>query len=80
MAIQINYNKNTKKQSNSNLVLFVDEKFNIHSLKNHLSSSEYNFVSDLLKVRDLKRKITNFDLNSKKKNHINFSSKEFVKL
>jgi len=67
MAIQINYNNKAKKQSNSNLVLFVDEKFNILSLKNHLSNSEYNFVSDLLKVADLKKKIIAFDLNSKKK-------------
>ena len=67
MYIAINY-KNTKNKKNStNLVLFVDQKFNISGLKKHISHSEFYFISDLLKTKDLKKKIINFDINSKKK-------------
>ena len=67
MYIEINY-KNTKNKKNStNLVLFVDQKFNISGLKKHISHSEFYFISDLLKTKDLKKKIINFDINSKKK-------------
>ena len=37
MAVQINYKNNASKKVSSNLVLFVDEKFNINSLKKHIS-------------------------------------------
>ena len=55
------------KRNLSNIVFFVDEKFNILSLKKHISSSEYLFISDLLKTKDLKKEILNFDISSKKK-------------
>ena len=67
MPIAINYKSSSNKKNSSNLVLFVDEKFNISGLKKYILRSEYSFVSDLLKTKDLKKKIINFDVNSKKK-------------
>ncbi len=67
MTVQINYKNRLTKRKSSNLVLFVDEKFNISSLKKHISKNEYFFISDLLKTKDLKKKIITFDLNSKNK-------------
>ena len=67
MSININYIKSISKKSINNNVLFVDEKFNITSLKKHLSASEFSFVSDLIKIKDNKKKILKFDINSKKK-------------
>ena len=66
MSITINY-KNTLKTNTSNMVLFVDEKFNVSNLKKFLSRSDYSFISDLLKTKDLKKKILSFDINSKRK-------------
>ena len=34
MSVQINYKNSYQKKNSSNLVLFVDEKFNISNLKN----------------------------------------------
>ena len=65
MSVQINYKNIQTKKKTSNLVLFVDEKFNISALKKIISKNEYSFMVDLLKTKDLKRKIVNFDLNSK---------------
>ena len=67
MSVQINYKNNLINKSTSNLVLFVNEKFNISGLKKHVSSSEYSYISDLLKTKDIKKKILTFDINSKKK-------------
>ena len=67
MHLQINYKNSSYKNNSSNIVLFVDEKFNISKIKKHISSSEYSFISDLLKTTDLKKKIAIFDISSKKK-------------
>ena len=67
MSITINYKKSLKKNNTSNIVLFVDEKFNISSLNKFLPRSDYYFLSDLLKTKDLKKNILSFDVNSKKK-------------
>ena len=67
MTIALDYKNNRLKKSLSNVVLFVDEKFNISSLKKHISSSEFAFISDLIKVKDFKKKIISFDYSSKKK-------------
>ena len=66
MSVQINY-KYAYKKNSINSVLFVDEKYSISALKKFISNSEYSFVLDLLKTRDLKKKITSFDINSKRK-------------
>ena len=85
MSIKINYSKNTLKKPSSNLVLFCDEKFSINKLKKNLSSSEYSYISDLLKNSDLKKNILVFELNSKKKIVLisiknNFKTSEIEKL
>ena len=67
MTIAINYKNNTPKKNSSNLILFIDEKFNISKLKKYILSSEYSFISDLLKTKDKKEKILDFDINSKRK-------------
>ena len=67
MSVKINYKKNLSKKNLSNEVLFVDEKFNISSLKKHILSSEYLYIGDLIKSRDLDKKIITFDYSSKKK-------------
>ena len=66
MSVQINYNYKSSKKVLSNLVLFVDEKFNISGLKKHISNSEFSYISDLLKNNDLKKDLLVFEINSKK--------------
>ena len=66
MTIQINYNNKSLKKVLSNLVLFVDEKFNISGLKKHISNFEFTYILDLLKNSDLKKDLLVFEINSKK--------------
>ena len=66
MTIKINYPKKLSKTS-SNVVLFSNEKFAIQSLKKYLSNFEYSYLSDLLKINDLKKNLFVFELSSKKK-------------
>src|SRR6056300_942657 len=66
MTIQINYKISNSKKVSSNLVLFVDEKFNISGIKKHISNSEFSYISDLLKNSDLKKSLLVFEINSKK--------------
>ena len=66
MTVQINYKSSSSKKVSSNLVLFVDEKFNINGLKKHISTSEFSYISDLLKNSDLKKDLLVFQINSKK--------------
>ncbi len=67
MSIKINYKSSSQVKNSSNLILFSDENYNISSLKKHFSGKEYSFIEDLLKTRDIKKKIQSFDINSKKK-------------
>ena len=66
MTIQINYKNISSKKDLANLVLFVDEKFNINSLKKYLSNLEFSYISDLLKNSNLKKDLLSFEVNSKK--------------
>jgi leucyl aminopeptidase len=66
MTIQINYKSSNSKKVSLNLVLFVDEKFNINELKRYISNSEFSYISDLLKTSDLKKNLLVFEINSKK--------------
>ena len=66
MTIQINYKNIGSKKDLTNLVLFVDENFNINNLKKHLSNLEFSYISDLLKNNDLKKDLLFFEVNSKK--------------
>ena len=67
MSVQITYKNKISNKNAHNLVLFVDEKFNISKLKKHISTKDYNVISDLIKNRDTKKKIAAFDISSKKK-------------
>ena len=67
MSIEIIYTKNTVKKTSANMVLFCGEAFNIKNLKNFLSLSEFNYISDILKTSDLKKNLHTFEINSKKK-------------
>ena len=66
MTVQINYKNSGSKKISTNLVLFVDEKFNISGLKKHISNSEFSYISDLIKNSDLKKDLLVFEINSKK--------------
>ena len=66
MSIQINYKNNASKNLSGNLVLFVNENFNISGLKKNISNSEFSYISDLLKTSDLKKDLLLFEINSKK--------------
>ncbi|WP_440656386.1 leucyl aminopeptidase [Candidatus Pelagibacter sp. HIMB1509] len=67
MSISINYKNFSPKKKSSNYVFFVDEKLNILNLKKFISGSEFSFIADLLKSKEPKKKILDFDVNSKKK-------------
>ena len=67
MTVTINYKNKSNKINSSNLIMFSDENFNISPLKKHISSSEHNFVKDLIKTMDLKKKILSFASSSKRK-------------
>ncbi len=66
MSIKINYSNKLDVKSPVNYVLFVDENFNISSLKKYISSEEFSYISDLLKTSDLKKNLLFFNINSKK--------------
>jgi leucyl aminopeptidase len=67
MSIKISYQKKLSDKNSSNIVLFVNEKFNINSIKNYLTDNESSYISDLLKTSDLKKDIFVYEVNSKKK-------------
>ena len=67
MTVQIYYKNKASKKISGNLILFVNEKFDIKSLKNDISMSEISYISELLKTSDLKKNIHVFELNSKRK-------------
>ena len=67
MSIKISFKKSISVKTSSNLVLFVDEKFNTKLIKKYISNSEFSYISDLLKTSDLNKKMLVFNLNSKKK-------------
>ena len=66
MTTTISYTNSTTKKNSSNHVLFIDEKFNIKSLKKFLSTLESTFIADIVKTKDIKKKILKFDISSKK--------------
>ena len=76
MSIKINYLKKESSKS-SNLVLFTDDKYKINNLRKYLSNSEFSYIYDLLKSNDLNKNLIIFELNSKKKNSLNFNQKKF---
>ena len=67
MTVKINYSNKARDKFKSNIVLFTNDKFKLSELKKDLSDSEFNYISDLLKTNDLKKKLLVFDINSQKK-------------
>tara|TARA_X000000950_G_scaffold83826_1_gene105480 strand:- start:1982 stop:3436 length:1455 start_codon:yes stop_codon:yes gene_type:complete len=67
MNIKINFKNRVFNKSSGNSILFIDEKFNISTLKKHISSTEFMYISDLLKTKDHKKKIIPFEIDSKRK-------------
>tara|TARA_A100001015_G_scaffold35505_1_gene39216 strand:+ start:6839 stop:8296 length:1458 start_codon:yes stop_codon:yes gene_type:complete len=67
MTVKINYSGKISNLSTTSTILFCDEKFNIKTLKKNLNSTEFNYIEDLLKDRDLKKKLFIFNINSKKR-------------
>ena len=67
MTVQINYLNKKNLKALNNLILFTNEKFNIKNLSKTFSKLEFNYISDLLKNSDLKKKILVFDISSKKR-------------
>ena len=66
MPVQINY-KNKLSKKLTDIILFVDENYNISGLKKHISKQEFSYVSDLIINIDPKKNIVSFDINSKRK-------------
>ena len=66
MSITINYKNNAPKKVSDNLILFVDENFNINGLRKYISPAEFSYISDLLKSSDLKKNLLFFEIDSKK--------------
>ena len=77
MTIKIKYSKKKIKRFDNNLVIFSDEKFSILGLKKYLTNSEYSYLTDLLKHKDLKKNLYVFEINSKKKIILVSIKKEF---
>ena len=71
MSIEISYKKYKSNNKIANLILFVDEKYNIAPQKKHFNKYEIELINDLLKLHNLSNKIVSFDLSSKKKTFSN---------
>jgi len=64
MTVQILYKIN---DDSKNQVLFVEDNYNINTIKKHVSSADLSYIKEILKNNDLKKKILSLDLNSKKR-------------
>ena len=67
MTVRINYSNKAINTLRANIVLFTNEKFNLNGLKKNLSTPEFNYISDLLKTNNSKKRLIVFDINSQKK-------------
>ena len=63
MSIKINYLNKLSNKNSANVVLFVDEQFNISTLKKYISNAEFTYIADLLKNSDLKKDLLFFEVN-----------------
>ena len=64
MTVQIFFKNH---DNSNNQVLFVEENYNINTIKKHVSSADFSYIKEILKNNDLKKKILSLDLNSKKR-------------
>ena len=67
MTIKIIYTKKNIIIRDSNIILFSDEKFSLNNLKKYLATYEYNYLKELLKTADKKKKLFIYEISSKKK-------------
>tara|TARA_Y100000992_G_scaffold83854_1_gene53585 strand:- start:358 stop:1815 length:1458 start_codon:yes stop_codon:yes gene_type:complete len=67
MSIKINFKNNISNKNSANLILFADEKFSTNPLKKYISSTEFSYISDILKSSDLSKNLFVFELSSKRK-------------
>ena len=67
MSIKINYSNYSKDKTANAYTLFTKENFNTKYIVTFFSNSEITYIQNILKKRDLKKKILSFDLNSKTK-------------
>jgi len=65
MSIKINYLKNTNNNSN-NLVFFVKNKFQTNCLKFFFNKDKLKSIDNILKIKNIEKKILSFELDSKK--------------
>ena len=79
MSVKIKYLNKKSGKFSSNIVLFVNERFNVVSLKKYISGTEFSYINDLLKTSDLKKNIFVYEVNSKK-NIILISIKNDLKI
>ena len=66
MTVQINYKNSALKTNPGNLILFVDQNFNVSGLKKYISNTEFSYIAEILKTSDLKKDLLFFEINSKK--------------
>ena len=66
MNVKFNFRNEIFEKKAEDSVFFVDDKFNISNIKKSISSSEYSYILDLLKISDKQKKILSFEINSKK--------------
>ena len=64
MNVKFNFRKQIFEKKAEDSVFFVDDKFNISNIKKSISSSEYSYILDLLKISDKQKKILSFEINS----------------
>ena len=67
MSVSVSYKNNYSKKKPTNIILFVNEEFNLSNLRNHISKNEYSFVSDIIKSKNQKKQLISIDINSQKK-------------
>tara|TARA_B100000963_G_scaffold101349_1_gene87663 strand:+ start:22778 stop:24235 length:1458 start_codon:yes stop_codon:yes gene_type:complete len=66
MTVKIDYSKKELNKTSSNTILFIDEKFNINTIKKFISNTEFIYINDLIKNIDKKKNIFTFEISSKK--------------
>ena len=66
MSIKIKYINKINKNDKLNYTLFVNEKFELSSIKQFLNQDEIKYINLLIKNKNIKKNFLYFDLNEKK--------------
>jgi len=66
MSIKIKYINKINKSNKLNYTLFVNEKFELSSIKQFLNQDEIKYINLLIKNKNIKKNILYFDLNERK--------------